>query len=139
MSVSSKRLSRSEARHKPSVIVPAQAQAAGYVSLIFNDDFTSAATFDASHSGAPGFNWYLDRLNGWVPASMSEFSIVNSVLTISQTDSAVNCGISTMCSVSGNGQSFDRAYFEARMRFDPAKTPYQMAGHRFGRYLPISL
>lgn len=105
----------------PTLQTPAQAAAAGYNNLIFADDFTSLSTIDTGHSGGAGYNWYLDRLAGWTPAAASDFSVANSVLKIDQSDAAVNCGITTMCSVSGNGYSFDRAYFEARMRFDPSK------------------
>lgn len=111
---------------------PIQAAQAGYRTLIFEDDFTSQSSIDVNSTGAPGYSWYIDRMNGWTPIDPKELTVNNSVLTITQTDtSAVNYAICTTSAVSNNGQAFRHFYAEARMRFEPSSGWPSIGGPAF--------
>ncbi|MDD5673615.1 MAG: family 16 glycosylhydrolase [Chitinivibrionales bacterium] len=98
--------------------VPAAAAAVGYTNLVFSDDFNSLGTIDTNITGAPGFKWYADEPWGASSTTKDQYSVSNSVLTLAAQD-GMNWGLSTY-SVKGNtGKTFQFAYFEMRMHFDP--------------------
>lgn len=62
---------------------PAEAAAAGFNCLVFYDDFTSESTIDRGITNAPGFNWYPGAILGGGSEPSSDYSVFDSVLTIS--------------------------------------------------------
>src|ERR1700722_218346 len=79
--------------------IPSFVSAAGFNTVTFFDDFTSASTIDTSNTGAPGKNWYLQNTfpnalsnaSGWAdiytasPTLSSNISVANSILTLNKT------------------------------------------------------
>ena len=102
----------------PSPIVPV---AAGkYNRLAFEDDFDSISTIDTGNTGAPGFKWYPAGVHKWgkPDTQPNEYSVNNSVLRIAPTHSTYNRNFMTRDPNTGEGQSFERGYYEVRMRVD---------------------
>ncbi len=60
---------------------PANPAASGYT-LMFDDEFTSASTVDANHTGATGYNWYVGQYFGDTATPLSMFSVSGGVLSI---------------------------------------------------------
>lgn len=96
------------------LVVPAAAQAVGFRTQTFFDDFTSGATIDLGLTGNPGFNWYLTNAwpnadqpsGGWTPfagvsiataanTDPASISVANSIMTKSTGIRNVNQGIHT--------------------------------------------
>ena len=102
----------------PSPTVPA---AAGkYNRLAFEDNFDSISTIDTGNTGAPGFKWYPAGVHKWgkPDTQPNEYSVNNSVLRIAPTHSTYNRNFMTRDPNTGEGQSFERGYYEVRMRVD---------------------
>lgn len=102
------------------VTAPAAASAAGFDNLVFCDDFNSSSTIDVNATGNQGFNWYT-ALPRWfgshTPAS--DYSLSNSVITLSQSRNTANWALATQDPITGAGRSWVFGYFEARIKFDP--------------------
>ena len=102
----------------PSPTVPA---AAGkYNRLAFEDNFDSISTIDTGNTGAPGFKWYPAGVHKWgkPDTQPNEYSVNNSVLRIAPSHSTYNRNFMTRDPNTGEGQSFERGYYEVRMRVD---------------------
>lgn len=98
--------------------VPGAAAAAGFKTLTFDDEFNSLSTIDVNATEAPGFNWYTDLPYGG-HGSSAAYSISNGVLTITPTTNTGNGNIYSYSPSGNTGHTFQYAYFEARMRFNP--------------------
>jgi hypothetical protein len=125
-------------------VCPAQAQAAGYTSLVFDDEFTTSTTVTTSGSATSGYNWYP---NYWAGASAADVSVntgtvysVNGNLTSSAPASPTAAQTATgVLSVIGGGNlgsvpeypnvtgmgthpalagSFQHCYYEARIQMN---------------------
>jgi beta-glucanase (GH16 family) len=98
---------------------PAQAAAAGFKSLAFDDEFNSTGTVSPNNAGS--FNWYT-----WNPYSTSaqlptsELQVNNGCLTILTDLSGYSDGLSTINSANATRGTFQHGYFETRMQFYPA-------------------
>jgi hypothetical protein len=102
------------------VVTPPAAQSAGYDNLAFCDDFNSQSTIDVNGTGAAGYNWYPNMPFDWpgrTPAS--DYSVSNSILTLTGTGAGPNWGIASMDPTTGKGHMWMFAYIEARISFDP--------------------
>ena len=100
--------------------IPQAAEQAGFKTLVFEDDFDSAATLDWQVSGKPGFKWYLDRPFGWDAVRPADLTVADSVLTIKTPEHCAGWGPSTYSTKGLTGSAFRYGYFEAKIRFDPA-------------------
>jgi beta-glucanase (GH16 family) len=103
----------------PPTMAPAQAAAAGFKNLIFDDEFNSINTISPNNSGT--YNWYT-----WNPYStsaempLSDFQVQNGCLTIETDLSGYSAGLMTINSTTDTAGTFQLGYFEARMQFYPA-------------------
>ncbi len=100
--------------------IPAAAAAAGMTNLVFADDFDSLDTIDFSGEGKPECNWYATRPYGLPTLTKEEFSVKDSVLTITPNVCPAAIGLLTYSQKSGNGFAMHYGYAEARIR---AKEP----------------
>jgi len=102
------------------ITAPLPAAKAGYNRLVFYDDFDSLRTIDVRGTGKPGYNWYVDRpVWGSGITEPSDYSVSNSVLTVSSTGHTGSWALSSFSPKGNTGHSFKFGYFEARIRFDP--------------------
>lgn len=102
----------------PPTSPPSQAAAAGFNTLVFDDEFNSANTISPNGSGT--YNWYTTNFysaSAQLPAS--GYQVVNNCLTILTDDSGYSAGLSTMGSLSSRAGTFQHGYFEARIQFYP--------------------
>ncbi len=101
---------------------PPAAVAAGYTKLSFDEEFTSAAGIDVNDTGAPGFNFYRRLPFGYPTLPASNFSVADSVLTISS-QTGPNMGLVSICGDGAGGwhgfAPTGGAYFEFSVSFDP--------------------
>lgn len=95
----------------PPTTPPSQAKAAGFTSLVFDDEFNSASTISPNDSGT--YNWYTYNLpsNG--------YQVKTGCLTILTDNSGYSYGMSTINPNTGAGATFQTGYFEARIQFNP--------------------
>lgn len=100
--------------------LPPDVTAAGYTSLVMEDDFLSTASIDMPGTGAAGYKWYRRLPWSGTPTPTSAIQVANSVLTFTQTFENWNQGLYSVDAYSGQGSSWQYGYFEARMRFNPA-------------------
>lgn len=107
---------------EPTIDVPEVAQAAGYTSLVFYDDFDDPSTIDWQGTGDAGYKWYIDRPFGWDPLQEGDVVLENSVATIAPQKSCANWGIATYSAKGDTGAAFTYAYFEARVRINVEMT-----------------
>jgi beta-glucanase (GH16 family) len=98
---------------------PAQAAAAGFTNLVFDDEFNSSGTISPNDTGT--YNWYT-----WNPFSaalqlpVSDTQVSNGCLTIQTDLSGYSAGLLTINSTNPAAGTFQHGYFEARMQFYPA-------------------
>jgi beta-glucanase (GH16 family) len=98
---------------------PAQAAAAGFKNLAFDDEFNSAGTVSPNNAGS--YNWYT-----WNPYSASaqlptsELQYNSGCLTILTDLSGYSDGLTSINSANTTAGTFQHGYFEARMQFYPA-------------------
>lgn len=98
---------------------PAQAAAAGFKTLAFDDEFNSTATISPNNSGT--YNWYMyNPYSTSAELNMSNLSVANGCLTIQTDLSGYSDGLSTIDSAKPTTGTFQHGYFEARMQFYPA-------------------
>lgn len=103
----------------PPTAAPAQAAAAGFNKLVFDDEFNSINTISPTNAGT--YNWYT-----WNPYStsaempLSDFQVSNGCLTIETDLSGYSAGLMTINSTTDTAGTFQHGYFEARMQFYPA-------------------
>ena len=96
---------------------PPQATAAGFTSLLFNDDFDSSSTIAPTRAGT-GFNW-------WPPTQgMPTLTVANSELTMTADFTPNGGGLASLLNtgVSPGPNVFRHVYFEARMKY-PGSAP----------------
>jgi beta-glucanase (GH16 family) len=98
---------------------PAQAAAAGFNTLVFDDEFNSSSTISPNNTGS--YNWYTyNPYSVSAELPLSELEVSNGCLTILTDLSGYSDGISTINSTSSTTGTFQHGYFEARMQFYPA-------------------
>ena len=103
-------------------IPPAQAAAAGFHTLVFNQGGDAGWNVDTNHTGAPGFAWY--ESGGFYGASDAVTTVSNGVLTL-----ASNSMTSATRQIVGNdagyvGYAFgDGFYVEAEIAIDAGCVP----------------
>jgi beta-glucanase (GH16 family) len=98
---------------------PAQASAAGFKTLVFDDEFNSTNTISPNNSGT--YNWY--TYNPYTASSelnSNDVQVSNGCLTILTDLSGYSDGLSTIDSTSSKTGIFQHGYFEARMQSYPA-------------------
>ena len=103
------------------------AQAAGFTSLVFCDDFDDPATIDFSATGKAGCHWYLDNPYGMEPFKPSDLTVKNSVLTFAP--EKCHCGLFSYSKKGDTGFSWHYGYAEAKIRL---KASY-IVSHANGR------
>lgn len=101
---------------------PAAAESAGFTKMVFCDDFDSLSTIDVHTTGAPGFNWYTRMPFNRGRTSETDYSVSNSVLSVTDDDN-YNWGIASIDPKTGSGKAWNFGYFEARLSFDPNAAP----------------
>ena len=84
-----------------------------------NENFDSASAVDTANSGKSGYSFY--TLTPWNHDVATSNTVSNGTLSLKQTTERYNYGIATLNPVTGAGKSWQHGYFEARLRFDPAK------------------
>jgi beta-glucanase (GH16 family) len=100
---------------------PAQAAAAGYTSLVFEEEFDDTSGIDMSNSRQVGFNFYRFKPFGFGVTPLSELSVANSILTITPTEGSSTGyhALQSTCGIGSNqyvGSTFSGgAYFEGRL------------------------
>jgi len=98
---------------------PAQASAAGFKTLVFDDEFNSTSTISPNNSGT--YNWYTyNPYSTSAELNMSDISVSSGCLTILTDLSGYSDGLSTIDSSNATSGVFQHGYFEARMQFYPA-------------------
>jgi len=101
---------------------PSVAAEAGFSKLVFCDDFDSLSTIDVKTTGAPGFNWYTRQPFGRGRTPESDYSVANSVLSVTDNNN-YNWGIASMDPKTRSGNAWTFGYFEARLSIDPDAAP----------------
>ncbi len=91
-------------------------QAAGMTDLIFNDDFASDSTVDATATGNAGYKWYLTRPYSAPTLSTDDYSIQDGVMTVKNLIPTYNYGLATVDMSTHTGFSFNTGYLEIRLR-----------------------
>jgi beta-glucanase (GH16 family) len=95
---------------------PAQAAAAGFTNLVFDDEFTSADTISVG-TGTASTNWYTHSYTG-VTLPPADYSVQGGYLTINSDTSGYSDGLNTATTGHTDG-AWQHAYFEAAIRFNP--------------------
>ncbi len=108
--------------------VPAVAAQYGCSKLLFSDDFDSPLTIDYSGKGHPGYLWYIDRPYGWSTLTTDDFSVADSVLTVSPDEHFSSYSLSTYSKAGNTGFTWKFGYAEARIRFDVTDIPTSAQG-----------
>ena len=101
----------------PPTTAPAQASAAGYNKLVFDDEFNSAGTISPNGSGS--YNWYTTNFytaSATLPAT--GYQVSNGFLRIMTDASGYSDGIATV-EPGQTSATWQHGYFESRIRFDP--------------------
>jgi beta-glucanase (GH16 family) len=97
---------------------PAQAKAAGFTSLVFDDEFNSASTISPNNTG--NYNWYTyDYYGASLQLPASGYQVKTGCLTILTDASGFSSGLSTINSANPTSGTFQTGYFEARIQFNP--------------------
>ncbi|ROR55237.1 glycosyl hydrolase family 16 [Luteococcus japonicus] len=117
-------LARSALHETPEPMAAQEAaQAAGFDTLSFSTDFDDLTQVDLTGRGTKGKSWFVDRPFSPKLAA-DDLSVHDSVLTLDQSDNeGPNLAISSVSSLTGEGQTFRYGWFEARIRFNPANAP----------------
>jgi beta-glucanase (GH16 family) len=103
--------------------VPAQAAAAGFSTLLFDDEFNSLSLASSPYSSATD-NWYPGIWWEGAYPSSSQITDSASVMTLSWTRAAWSANGNCDATISGEnalatrGKSFRYGYFEVRMKWD---------------------
>lgn len=102
---------------------PPGAREFGMDNLALSSTFSDLAEIDLDATGAPGSVWYPRAPWSQPTSPRGDFSIGNddsgSFLRIAPTVNNTNWSLSTMDPNTGSGRTFNRGYFEIRMRFVP--------------------
>lgn len=102
---------------------PSNPAASGY-SLVFDDEFNSISTVDVNNSGATGFNWYTRNFFGGFTTA-GRISVSGGALSLSNSDNHIGLDLATVAPAANADGFVGRAYgggayFEARLKFNPA-------------------
>lgn len=103
-------------------VAPPQAQAAGFHTLLFSDDFNDPSTIDTTTTGAAGFKWYTDKAFGGTPTPAGDISVSGGVLTLTS-NGGPNSGLNTFSVKGATGFQYRYGYLEASISFDPTLGP----------------
>jgi beta-glucanase (GH16 family) len=93
---------------------PSQAAAAGYKTLVFDDEFNSPDT--VSPNGSGNYNWYLTNIYGLPALPASGYSIQDGYLEIKTDASGFSYGMATV-DAENTVQAWQHGYFEASILF----------------------
>ena len=107
---------------------PDVAQQSGFSTLLFSDEFESAAAIDKSGKGKAGYRWYIDRPYGEVPLTKADFTVKDSVLTIAPEKPSCNYAFSTYTKAGDTGFAWQYGYAEARIRMPAENIPSKEDG-----------
>ncbi len=102
---------------------PANPAGSGY-QLVFSDEFDSPSTIDLNYTATPGYKWYPELFLDSPSTPPSVIRVENGALTL-LTDTSGYGGVQTAMPANNEqgwiGRAFGGgAYFEARLKFDPA-------------------
>jgi beta-glucanase (GH16 family) len=98
---------------------PSQASAAGFKTLVFDDEFNSSSTISPNNSGT--YNWYTyNPYSTSAELNTNNLTVSSGCLTIQTDLSGYSYGLSTINSVAPSAGFYQHGYFEARMQFYPA-------------------
>jgi beta-glucanase (GH16 family) len=101
----------------PPTTLPSQAASAGFHTLVFDDEFNSAATI--SPNGTGSYNWYTTNFySSSATLPNSGYTVSNGCLTILTDNSGYSDGLATV-DPTQTSQVWQHGYFEARIRFSP--------------------
>lgn len=98
-------------------IAPTPAAAAGMERVVFFDDFDSSETVDMNNEQTPDFHWYVDRAYGRPPMRPEEIEW-HTEESFVRLKGENGCGLSSVCSHTGEGFSWKYGYIEARIRIE---------------------
>lgn len=97
---------------------PTQAAAAGFKTLVFDDEFNSPDTISPNNEGH--YNWYTWNVYGTSKElSSANYEVSNGCLTIFTDLSGSGADLQTVNSGTATTGLFQFGYFEARLQFNP--------------------